>query len=192
MPVALVALMSFGVSGCGGEDEPAPPRAERPAETSHPLPELPRGWQPYLNRSAGLQFGRPPGWDVAEQGTLTVIRAPDELVVLSVTVDRTSGAVASDPKEFVTQTAELLPGYRGSLRFTRPRPFAHRYDGAVVKAKGTTKRKRVKQRIQVIALERPRIAMVTAVIAENAKVGARAEVRQAERALRTLRTRPPA
>jgi hypothetical protein len=43
----------------------------------------------------------------------------------------------------------------------------------------------------VIALEREGTSLVIAVIAENAKEKAPAEVRQALETVRTLRTRPP-
>ena len=48
----------------------------------------------------------------------------------------------------------------------------------------------VPQRLRVVVLEREGATVVTAVIAENAKEKAPAEVKQALEALRTLRTRP--
>jgi hypothetical protein len=157
-------------------------------ETVERQPNLPRGWERIVNLTAGINFGRPPGWDLADDGVLTVIRAPDELVVLSITIDRTTEAIAASPRAFVAQTASLLPGYETPLDFTGPRSFRHHYQGAVVQATGRADR--VRQRVRVIALRRKGVAMITAVVAENAKVGAPREVRQALASLRTLRTQP--
>jgi hypothetical protein len=191
--IALLAalLTATGVIGaCGSEDEPAPPEVERKPETAQKLPKLPRGYEPHLSRVNGLALGRPPGWDARERGVATRLTAPDELVVMSLSADRTDEALAADPRTLAVRTFAALQGYEGKLDPSEPRPFDHRYDAYVVKGEGVSAETGVRQRLRLIVLERPGVAVVTAVIAENAKIGARLEADQALAALGTLRTRP--
>lgn len=185
---AVVVGLALLATGCG-DDGPAGPDVVRQEETVERQPKLPRGWERVVNDTAGLEFGRPPGWEVAEAAVLTVIRAPDGLTVLSMTIDRTSEAIAEEPKSFVTRTAELLPGYSRPLDFSKPRRFAHRYEAAIVRASGVAEG--VRQNVRVIALRRKGVATVTAVVAANAGERTGPQVRQALRALKTVRTRPP-
>lgn len=187
---ALLIGSALLAAGCGSGDEEAPAPVERTEETAGQLPELPRGWERYESRAAGIIIGRPPGWAVAEDGRLTVLRAPDELVVLSVNVDRTDQALRVGTDEFATGTAKALPGFRKPLEPGAPAPFDHRYPGSVVRATGAA-RAGFTQRVRVVVLKREGAAVITAVLAENAAREAPAEVRQARRSLATLRTQPP-
>jgi len=191
---ALSALIfaTLVLAGCGSDDEPAAMPVERLDETFEELPKLPRGYEEFVNRGAGVAFGRPPGWKANSSGSATTLTAPDELVAVAISADRTDDALALDPKEFAAQAAEVLPGFKGKLATSKARPFAHRYEGAVVMAKGVAKGSGVRQRIQAIALERDGVATVSAVIFENRELDPGAEVKQALEAIRTLRTRPPA
>ena len=191
--VALSAVV-VGVlaAGCGSEDGPAPEPVERKEEAADKLPKLDRGWEEYANPNAGIAFGRPPGWAANDDGAVTKLDAPDQLVSATITVDRSNDALGGDPKTFATQTTELLPGYEKPLEPSKPKPFGHEYDGAVAEAEGVAKKSGVRQRVQVIVLERKGVAVVTAVIAENAQEKtARSEVKQAEESIKSLRTRPP-
>ena len=165
---------------------------ERKKETADKLPKLDRGWEKFVNSRAGVAFGRPPGWSAKKKGAVTTLTAPDELVSATIAIDRTDDALRGDPKTFATQTAKLLRGYKKPLDPGKAKPFGHEYEGAIVEAKGVAKRSGVRQRVQVIVLERKGVAVVTAVIAENAeRATAGAEAKQALEAVRTLRTRPP-
>ena len=86
-----------------------------------------------------------------------------------------------------------MPGYKKPLEAGKAKSFDHPYDGAIVEAKGVSKKTGVPQRVSVIVLERKGVAVVTAVIAENAeRNGAGAEAKQAAAGRSsTLRTRPP-
>jgi len=186
-----VAAAGLLAAGCGSDDEPAPEPVERKDETAQKLPKLERGYEEFVNRAAGVAFGRPPGWAAKERGAVTTLTAPDELVFAAITIDRTDDALGENPKAFATQTAELLPGYEKPLDPGKAKPFKHSYEGAIVDAKGTAKKSGVPQRVNVIVLERAGVAVVTAVIAENAERNVGAESKQALETISTLRTRPP-
>lgn len=184
------SLAALVLGACGSADEPEGPQVPRVAETAEELPPLPRGFEPHLSRVNGLLFGRPPGWGARERGVTTLLSAPDRLVVMSLSADRTNEAVAGDPRNLAVRTFAELPGYEGELDPSEPQPFAHRYEGVQVEGRGVAAESGVPQRLRLIVLVREGAAVVTAVIAENAREGAPEEVRQALQALRTLRTRP--
>jgi hypothetical protein len=186
-----IAVAGLLACGCGSKDEPAPEPVEHKEETADKLPKLDRGWEEFVNAGAGVALGRPPGWSAKEQGAVTELVAPDELVASRISIDRTDDALGLDPKAAATQTAELLPGYEKPLDPGKAKPFKHEYEGAMVEAKGVAKKSGVPQRVSVIVLERKGVAVVTAVIAENADRNSGAESKQGLEAIRTLRTRPP-
>jgi hypothetical protein len=185
-----VAALALALTACGSDDEPQPPEIERQPETAQELPNLPRGFEPEISRTNGLVFGRPPGWSVSEEGVATQLTAPDQLVVMSLTADRTDEALAGDPATLATRTFSALQGYEGELDPSEPRRFKHRYEASEVRGEGVSASTGVPQRLRVIVLERPGATVVTAVIAENAREKAPAEVDQALDTVRTLRTRP--
>ena len=186
-----VTLLSGLVAGCGSDDEPAQPPVERKEESADKLPKLERGYEEFVNADAGIAFGRPPGWDARARGTTTRLTAPDELVSATISVDRTGEALAGDPGDAATQTAEALGGYRKPLEPGKPKRFPSPYEAAVVEAKGTSEAG-VEQTARVVVLERKGVAVVTAVVAENAeRAAAKAEAKQALESIETLRTRPP-
>ena len=190
--LAACATAALAVAGCGGDGEEAPATPDRPqaVEAADELPALPRGWEPFANPGAGVALGRPPGWKADEDGTVTRLTAPDELVVVSISADRTNEAFDLPPGEFARQTAAALTGYREPLEPSRPKPFRHRYDGAQVAARGVAAKSGVRQDVRVVVIRRDGLAVVTAVVAANAEPGSAAEVRAALQALETLRTRP--
>jgi hypothetical protein len=187
----LTALTGLLVGGCGAKDEPQPEPVVVKEETVDKLPKLDRGWEEFVNAGAGVAFGRPPGWEAKEQGSVTTLAAPDELVSAAISIDRTDDALGGEPNVFAPQTAELLPGYKEPLDPGESKPFKHEYEGAIAEAKGVAKKSGVPQRVSVIVLERKGVAVITAVIAEIAKRNTGAESKQAQEAIRTLRTRPP-
>jgi hypothetical protein len=192
MPRAcLIAFLATALAGCGSDDEQQPDMVRQP-ETVEELPKLPRGFEPYVSRVNGLTLGRPPGWKATEEGVATLLTAADQLVVMSLSVDRTDEALAGDPETLAGQTFSALEGYEGELDPSEPRPFKHRYEAFEVSGEGVSAATGVRQRLRVVVLEREGAAVVTAVIAENAKEKAPLEVEQALEALRTVRTRPVA
>jgi hypothetical protein len=188
--VAIVAGFVLALGACGSDDEPAAPEVERLPETADALPKLPRGYEPYISRVSGIAIGRPPGWEARDRGIAATLTAPDQLVVMSLSADRTDQAVAADPRTLAVRTFQALDGYEGELDPTEPRPFKHPYEAYEARGEGVAASTGVRQRLRVIVLRREGTAVVTAVIAENAKIGARAEVEQALDAVSTLRTRP--
>jgi len=186
-----LAAAGFMAAGCGSDDEATTTEVVRKDETAGKLPRLERGYEEFVNRAAGVAFGRPPGWSAKDQGSVTELNAPDELVAAKISIDRTDDALSLDPKAFATQTAKLLPGYKKPLDPGKAKPFGHAYEGAIVEAEGVAKKSGVHQHVQVVVLERKGVAVVTGVVAANAKEDAGAEEKQALESLRTLRTRPP-
>lgn len=188
--LALILPAAALLAACGA-DEPEPGESEpRPAETAEELPRLPRGWEPHANPAAGFALGRPPGWSAREDGAITVLTAPDELVVVSISADRTSEALELEPGEFARATLGALAGYEPSLDAARTERFGHRYAAAEARANGVAAKSGVRQEVRVIAMRRDRLAVITAVLAANAERRTAAEQAQALQALRTLRTRP--
>ncbi len=187
---AVAVLVSVAFVACGSDDEPQPREVQRQVETIDKLPKLPRGFEPRVSRVNGLALGRPPGWKATRKGVATFLIAPDKLVVMSVSADRSDEALAADPKTLAAQTFSALEGYSGKLDPSEPRPFKHRYAAFQVEGQGVSAKGGVRQNLRVIVLERDGTTVVTAVVAENAKEKATAEVRQALESLRTLRTRP--
>jgi hypothetical protein len=192
---ALLVLASLALPACGSQEEdaePVAPLVDRKKETRQRPPDLPPGFERHVSRRAGLEFGRPPGWKVTKRGDATLLIAPDELVVMSLSADRTDEAVAADAEQLAVDTFAALEGYKGKLKPSTPRKWGHPYEAYQVRGDAVAKKTNVRQRVRVFVLEREGRTVVTAVIAENSKEKAPDEVRQAYQALRTLRTRPPA
>ncbi len=188
---AALALLLVG-GGCGSDDsdDSAGSISPRPVEATDPLPKLQRGYAEYVSPVAGFALGRPPGWEASEEGTATLMLAPDRLVALTISADRTSQALGTDLERFAVDTFTELPGYEGRPEPSDPKRFRHPYDGFEVTGEGVATDSGVRQRIRVVALARKGVVVLTAVIAENSDEGARAEVAQAVEAVRTLRSRP--
>lgn len=190
--LASVVLAATALLGACGSDDSEPPSSDapRPVETAEELPRLPRGWEPHTNRAAGFALGRPPGWAARDNGTATTLTAPDELVVLTISADRTADALGLAPTDFATATIGALQGYEKPPEPGAARRFRHRYDAAWVRAEATAARTGVRQELAVVVVRREELAVVTAVVAASARHTAAAERRDALRAVRTVRTRP--
>jgi len=186
----LLAVLGIFATGCGSDDD-ASSTVERNEETVDKLPALPLGYEEYVNRGGGVAFGRPPGWSAKAKGSTTTLTAPDGLVSITITIDRTSDALRVEPEDFALRTAELLPGYEQPLEPEEAKQFKHEYDAAITEAEGVREKDGLRQISRVVVIEREGVAVVTSVIAENAEENAGAEAEQALAAIATLRTRPP-
>ena len=211
----LAALLIAGLAGCGsggdstsgegsaktssgagkdGSEEPAPETVDKPAK-------LPDGWTTSVNKNGGFSIGLPPGWSsrATEGGQGSIVTAPDDLITLTITADRTSGALALPLDEFATRTAEALGSdVVGDDRFddlfvTKSAPFklGHGYEAAAVRASGRSARTGVKEMIFVVVVRRPDQAAYVVISRENAqqqsKVASRDDVKEI---IRSLRGRP--
>lgn len=191
-----VLLIAVALAGCGGDDDssstattttaPKPP----PKETRDGLPDRPKEWKPYVNARGGYALLLPRGWEPEADGPQTLIRSFDRLVAISIAPDRSDAARETAIEDYATNTAGELRGFEDGFDAKGTRPFEHRYEGVEVYGTGTS-RDGVDQRASVIVLRRDEVATLTVVLAANAKPGARESVRIAERAITTLRTRPP-
>ena len=213
--IALV-LAVLALAACGSDDEPSagagPDPRERTItddsarldpevsgpEDADPLPRLPTGWGREVNGEAGFAIGVPPGWTArpSPQGQGSVIVSPDELAVISITADRTSGALELPLGEFARRTAAALGSevagagrFRG-LEVERPWRFDHAYDAVAVRARGTP-RGGEPERVLVVVVRRASYASYVAVARQNAVEDSQyADRETVERAIGSLRGRP--
>lgn len=204
--VAALALTACsddeGESTNGGEEGAAATTENGGAttETADPPAELPDGWDEEVNEQAGFTIGIPPGWEVepTESGQGSVITSPDQLIVMTVTADRTAGALELPLDEFATRTAEAFDSeVVGEQRFknlkvTRAVPFKDTYDAVAVRAIGRSRDSGVRERLFVVVLRREGAAYAV-VSRENAETEAGAASRDdVKQIIRSLRGRPPA
>jgi hypothetical protein len=185
--LAVAGAALIALPGCGTEVEPPEPRV---AETVHRVPDLPAGWRAHVNTAGGYAFGLPRGWRASDHGARTEVRSYDRLVAITINADRTDEAIALDPAEFAAAALAAAPGYEEPLAPGPPREFEHRYEGSQVTAGGTAKATGLKLDVSEIALRRDETAVLTALIAANARPQARGSRRLAERVIGTLRSRP--
>ncbi|CAN5563640.1 hypothetical protein BH20ACT15_BH20ACT15_04510 [soil metagenome] len=93
--LAIVAISVLALVGTNG-DEDDPPRLAPPPETADPLPNLPPGWKISTNKAIGVAVGVPPAWSSRTAVSKTILRSPESAVVVSITADRSNGAVDAD------------------------------------------------------------------------------------------------
>jgi hypothetical protein len=178
------ALLAGGCGDDGGAEPPTPPK-----ETADPLPKLPRGWKPHVNRRGGFAIGVPRGWSARNRGRDSLFRSGDRLVAVSVSADRGEGALALPVDEFAERVADALPKLN-RLRAQRPRPFQARYEAVAVAAKGKAAGSGLPQRLLVVVQRREGLATYTVLVARNAKRAGRPHRDEVRRMLRSLRGRP--
>jgi hypothetical protein len=165
----------------------APP--QRHKESGDPLPKLGRGWKATRSRSGGFALGRPPGWEPERSASALTILAPDRLVAVSVSSDRTTDGLAIGPASFAARTAKSLPGYAEAPKPSPARPFRQRYRASQVVARAKA-RNGVPQQVRVVVMRRPGLVTFTAVIARNTRRHDASEVHDALEIVRTIRSRP--
>jgi hypothetical protein len=191
-PACLVVALAL--TACGGADPAttASPSATEPAakESAEQLPKLPGGWRPYVNRRGGFALGLPRGWKPESDGPAVLIRSFDRLVALSIVPDRSAEGLAIPIADYATQASDGVGGFRGGLEPIGSFDFPHRYEGREVRATGTTE-DGVEEDVSLIVLRRGGVVTFTSLLAANTKPAAGRSARLAERALATLRSRPP-
>lgn len=189
-----MATLAVVLAGCGSGGTPSTTTSTktvtlRQTESGDPLPKLDRGWVAVRSRSGGFILGRPPGWKPKRSGSSLTLIAPDKLVAVTVSTDRTPSGLAIGTRSFATRTARSLGGYKGKLEPSKPRPFRHRYAASQVVERARS-RDGVPQELRVVVMRRPRLVTFSAVIARNAKRRDAAEAEQAIEIVGTVRSRP--
>ena len=214
LSAALLAIaVALTAAGCGEKDEPDDPGApapppvaeapggddgEEPAETVDALPPLPRGWTPEINFEGGFEIGLPPGWSADNDGVRSVYSSPDDLIAVTVSADRTPGALALPIDEFALRTSEALGGEtQGPQRYEdlvvgQAVPFEHEYDASAVRSKGVPAGSGVPEKALVAVIKRDDHAVYVVIVRENATTSSRFADRDTIKAMiRSLRGRPP-
>ncbi|CAN5598131.1 hypothetical protein BH10ACT11_BH10ACT11_03140 [soil metagenome] len=193
---AALAALALLAAGCGSGSDGSTTTSTstktvtlRTKESADPLPKLDRGWVVVRSRSGGFVLGRPPGWEPERSGSSLTLLAPDRLVAVTVSADRSPSGLAIAPSDFAVRTAKSLAGYDGKLSPSKSRSFDHRYDGKQVVLR-TRSKDGVPQEVRVIALRRERLVTYTAVIARNAKRPDAQEAKQALEIVGSIRSRP--
>ncbi len=206
----LAALVAAAIAGCGsGSDASSsttvPGHASGPdqPETVDSPAKLPDGWKTVVNKQAGFSIGLPPGWSErpTEGAQGSVLSSADELITMTITADRTSGALELPLEDFATRTAQALGSdVVGADRFknlfvTKPAEFRmpDGYEAAAVRASGRSARTGLEELIFVVVVRRPGDAAYVVVSRENAEHPSKLSSRDDEkRIIRSLRGRPPA
>jgi hypothetical protein len=191
------ASVAIGV-GCGERDEPEVTTTTPPVERAEKVRKLPHRWEVERNRKQGFALGVPPGWkrgpkachvkDVSKEAT--VMCSPDRLITLTITADRTDEALELSTHNFAVEVmAGISRNYQRPLDAGKAKPFEAHYDGAKVGATGRAATG-VREDVSVIVLRREGLVTITAVVAAHATRATGKHKKFAERALRTLRTKP--
>lgn len=185
-PLLAAALLS--VAGCGKKDvtvlvpDPGSERADAPVQP-------PRGWRIHENPAAGFSIALPRGWRAAIRGSATRVRSADGNVVVSLQADRSEAGRTTPAADYALATLEALPGYRDLEGRPADEPHSP-YEAARAAGSGTRERGERRQRVSVTVFRRP--GQVTYAAVAFSAPRARAGRRTLDRALRTLRGRPPA
>ena len=218
--ILIALILSLAAAGCGEKDESedgsttatgaatetgttqsTTTESEVEVEETADAPaELPEGWSEEINEAAGFSIGVPPSWTIrdSEGGQGSIITSPDQLIVVTVTADRTQGALQLPLEEFATRTAEAFGGEAlgeegfTDLKVTRAVPFKDTYDAVAVRAIGTSKQSGERERLFVVVVRREGQAAYVVVSRENAEqessLASRDDVKEI---IRSLRGRPP-
>jgi hypothetical protein len=166
-------------------------RAVGSAERDDPAARLPSGWKQLVNAHAGFSVGIPPGWTARGASGTILVRSGDRLLAASIAADRSPDGRDLSPANYAERLVKALPGYR-RLRVGRPAPVrGARYPGASVTATGTFARTRVRQAIQVVALQRRGQVTYTLVFFRTARAPAALYRPALAGVIRTFRARGP-
>jgi hypothetical protein len=191
---ALLIVAAIVAAGCGGSEDSTDTSTttlRHHAEDADPLPDLPTGWKPYLNRAGGFAVGLPPGWKASRKGTSSLIRSFDHLVAVSISPDRTPDAQSLGLDTFATRALLALPGVNAGTQPSDPKPYDHHYDAVQSNYEATDQKSGVEQRNSLIVIRRDHLVTFTVLIAANADPAARPAEEVARKVVATLRSQPP-
>lgn len=225
LPVLLVIAALGLLAACGEKDEPPEifggsdepeasstttsttsttstetvPEESVAEETADALPPLPKGWTPEINFDGGFELGVPPGWNAENEGVRSVYTSPDDLIAVTVSADRSPGALALPLDEFALRTSEALGGStQGGQRYKdlvvgQAVPFEHQYEASAVRSKGVPVTSDVLEKALVVVIKREEFAVYVVIVRQNAEVESKFADRDTIKDLiRSLRGRPPA
>jgi hypothetical protein len=187
-PAALLAAAALAVVPVAcGSDDPAD-EVEAPVERAQQVPKLPDGWKVERVDAGGYALGVPPGWRAQARDARAQLTSPDELVVVTVTPDRSNEAIEADLEELAQTTAVQYGEQFEKFELGRSDRYDHAYDAFVVRAGG--KHDGVGQEIEVIVLRRGELVTFTVIVQRNERFGTGAYAPTIERIVRSIRSRP--
>ncbi len=212
-PLVAAAALVFA-AGCGSDEdsgtastadsttstEQSSTTTTPSAETLDPPAKLPDGWRTLINKDAGFSVGVPPEWTDEPIGGAqgSVLSSPDGLIVITITADRSRGALELPLEEFAQRTAEALGSeIVGSEKFEDlevygTAPFEHTYDAAAARAQGTAQGNDFRERVLAVAIRRPDQATYVVLVRENDEEESQFADRDTiKEVVRSLRGRPP-
>lgn len=196
--LSAVAALTLAAQGCSDDSSGTTNSKPAPEATADRLPELPQGWEKFES-GGGFALGLPPGWqhDRLSGDLGAVFTSPDGLVTVSVTADRTSGALALPLDQYARRTAAALGSAdAGKGRFTdlhigKPKDFDASYPASAVTATGTPANSKTPERVLVVAVRRPRLASFAVVVRANEKTPSPyADRKTIERMIASISDRP--
>lgn len=190
MAVSRLALLAAALllgSGCGKKEVTVPP-PDPASERADPPAQPPRGWRTHQNPPAGFTIALPRSWRAAVRDGATRARSADGSVVLSLQADRSEDGRTTPAPEYALATLEALPGYRDLEGRPAQAPRSP-YDAARAAGSGTRARGERRQRVSVTVFRLHGQVTYTAVAFSAPR--AAAARRTLDRALTTLRGRPP-
>jgi hypothetical protein len=176
------AAVAVALAGCGDDDSERVVRV-----TPDPPVKPPAGWRTVRNERAAFTVAAPRDWRARQQGAATLIRSPDRLTAITVTVDTGEAGRHLAPGDYARAGLEFLPDFEGSLKPQVRRIHGSPYPSARVDGSGTLGTSPRTQLITVAAF-RPRGGPIYAIFGfRNARATRARNERVLSRVLRTFR-----
>lgn len=180
----LVALLV--AAGCGGHQT-----SKFSGQPSDPPAKPPRGWKTAGNREAGFSLSVPRSWTGGVEGTATLIRSKDRLLVITIAADRGEQGRKLTASDYAHRTMAALPGFEGSVAPGVRAVGGSPYRSARVDGRGTLKTSRRVEGITVVAFQRPGRVTYALLAFFNPRLPESFYEKKLKRILRSFRAQAP-
>lgn len=186
----IIAASLAGVACGGGDDEPGTDGAEV-VETGDPPAKLPRGWVTVVNADGGFTIGIPKDWRARNNGARATIRAPQSVVAVTITADRSDEAVDAPLGEFVSSFAGEVAKRLGDPKVSGVRQVRSPYEARTAQVIAKNPSTGARQRIDAVVVRREGIAAYPMLITRNLRTPPKVFRSELTRMIASLRGRPP-